>query len=121
MTILLVDDDPEIRLIAGYLLRQAGHEVIEAANGAAAVQGGAGTQPDVVLMDLFLGEEDGVVVAEAVRTRCARPPALIFLTGAVREDQLAYLEGAQPSGIIRKPFDPETFAESVRAALEGGR
>jgi DNA-binding response OmpR family regulator len=119
MKILLVDDDPEIRFIAGFLLREAGHDVAEAASAEAAADAMESVVPDVVLMDVLLGEDDGVAVAERLLAFAAPAPALIFLTGVVREEQISRLRAIHPAGIIQKPFDPATFSAQVAACLEG--
>jgi CheY-like chemotaxis protein len=121
MRVLLVDDDPEIRLIAGFLLRQAGHDVVEADGTAAALAAAASGRPDVVLMDVMLGDEDGVELADRVRGLTPHPPPVVFLSGVAREEQLQRLRAAGPAGIIRKPFDPASFAGDVAALLEAAR
>jgi CheY-like chemotaxis protein len=119
MNVLLVDDDPELRFIAAFLLRQAGHDVVEAGDDAEAAAACASSVPDVILMDVLLGAADGVAVAAALRSGCEQPPPVIFLTGVARDDQLARLHAAAPAGIIRKPFQPDTFAATVQRLLDG--
>jgi CheY-like chemotaxis protein len=121
MTILLVDDDPELRLIATFLLAQAGHSVVEAPDRGSALAACAHAEPDVVVMDVLLGEDDGIEVARAVLAACARPPRLVFLTGATREEQLARMRALAPAGILHKPFDPAAFPAQLAGMLERGR
>jgi DNA-binding response OmpR family regulator len=119
MNVLLVDDDDGIRLIAGFVLRQAGHVVDEAADGASALVACATRPPDLLLMDVQLGEEDGVVVARELLHACQSAPRLVFLTGTSRAEQLERLRAEAPAGIVQKPFDPATLAATVAACLEG--
>ncbi|HEX4935984.1 MAG TPA: response regulator, partial [Gemmatimonadaceae bacterium] len=59
-TILIVDDEPNIRRMVGALLASEGYEVREAASGAEAVALAAEAEPDVALVDLMMpGEVDG--------------------------------------------------------------
>ncbi|MBR9990174.1 MAG: response regulator [Gemmatimonadetes bacterium] len=110
LRVLLVDDDPEIRLIVTHLLRGAGYVVDEAEDGRIAAAALAACRPDVILMDVMLGEEDGVDTAAALfRSITAAPPRLIFLTGAVRAEQFERMNAAAAAGIIHKPFDPDSF------------
>jgi two-component system OmpR family response regulator len=118
MKLLIVDDDPEIRLIATFLLQREGHDVAEAASGAEAEAALAAEHPDVVLMDVMLGEEDGVDTAAALlRTSAHALPRLIFLTGATQPAQLERMRAAGAAGIIHKPFDPATFVVQIERAL----
>lgn len=117
MTILIVDDDADIRLIASVLLAGAGHTVIEARNGQEAIQAYSREQPDLVLMDLILDDEDGVDVAEQLRV--IGPAPVAFLTGAARPEQLQRIQAAAPAGILPKPFDPAGFVAAVTACLPG--
>ena len=119
MTILLVDDDPEIRLIAGILLRSAGHEVVDADSAASAAARLHEQHTDLVLMDVMLGEEDGVTVAAGLLRGLAEPPTLVFLTGATRAEQIARMTAAGAAGIVHKPFDPETFVRMVEQYASG--
>lgn len=107
--VLIVDDDPQIRLIASHLLRAAGHDVAEAGDGGAAADALDRHCPDILLMDLLLGAEDGVETAAALLRGSAARPRLIFLTGATRPEQRARMEAAGAAGILEKPFDPSTF------------
>jgi CheY-like chemotaxis protein len=108
--VLLVDDDPEIRLIVTHLLRSAGYVVDEAEDSRSAAAALSAAVPDVVLMDVMLGSENGVETAAALFRSIAGPtPRLIFLTGAVRAEQFERMNAAGAAGIIHKPFDPESF------------
>ena len=59
MRVLLIDDDPEIRFLAGYVLEQAGHDVITAESGTDGLRFAAASTFDVVLLDHRLGDMDG--------------------------------------------------------------
>lgn len=108
--VLLVDDDPEIRLMVTHLLRGAGYAVAEAGDGRSAADAITAAIPDIVLMDVMLAGEDGVDTAAALFRSMAAPlPRLIFLTGAVRAEQFERMNSAGAAGIIHKPFDPDSF------------
>lgn len=116
MNLLLVDDDPEIRLVAALVLRGAGHVVTEAASAAEAEAKLAGGVFDAVLLDVMLGEDDGVNLA--VRLLAGDDsPRLVFLTGATRADQQARMALAAPAGILHKPFDPGALAGELHRIL----
>lgn len=110
LRVLLVDDDPEIRLMVTHLLRAAGYVVDETTDARGAAAATAAAPPDIVLMDVMLADEDGVDAAAALFRSMAAPlPRLIFLTGAVRAEQFERMNAAGAAGIIHKPFDPDSF------------
>lgn len=110
LRVLLVDDDPEIRLIVTHLLRSAGYVVDEADDSRSAAAALSAAVPDVMLMDVMLGAEDGVAAAAALfRSIPSPPPRLIFLTGTLRAEQFERMNAAGAAGIIHKPFDPDSF------------
>lgn len=110
LRVLLVDDDPEIRLIVTHLLNGAGYDVDEAPDARAASAAASAAKPDIVLMDVMLGSEDGVDAAAALLRAMTPPlPRVIFLTGAVRAEQFERMNAAGAAGIIHKPFDPDSF------------
>lgn len=121
MNILIVDDDDEIRFVAAFMLRDAGHDVREAGDGAGALAAVHETVPDVVLMDLMLGNEDGIIVADQLRGHAGASLRVVFLTGASRPDQVARLEAAGGAGVLQKPFDPAALPQQLNDILEGGR
>lgn len=118
MRILLVDDDPEIRLITAHVLRAAGHEVEDAADADAAVAMYTRHPWDAVLLDLYLGDEDGVDVARRLAALDGPAAPVIFLTATPRADQTARMEAAGARGIIRKPFDPITLDAEISRILQ---
>jgi two-component system, cell cycle response regulator DivK len=113
-TILLVEDIMANRALAVKLLKAAGHEVIEASDGAAAIGEARAKRPDLVLMDLSLPGMDGWEALRQLRadgrTRDLRIVALTaHAMAGVRDEALA----AGFDGYLSKPIDALTFAETV--------
>lgn len=114
-TVLVVDDEPEIvRLVRDYL-ENAGFAVLEAHDGAQALQVARRQAPDLVVLDLSLPEMDGLDVARTLRQSATVP--IIMLTARADEvDRVAGLElGADD--YIAKPFSPRELVARVRAVL----
>jgi two-component system cell cycle response regulator DivK len=113
-TILLVEDTMANRALAVKLLRAAGHQVIEAADGAAGVVEALANRPDVVLMDLSLPGMDGWEALRRLRadgrTRDLRVVALTAHAMSGTPDKA--LE-AGFDGYLSKPIDALTFADAV--------
>ena len=68
VTILLVDDDRNTREIYGFMLKRLGHDVIEAADGSAAIQAAITFSPDAILMDIVMPHTNGLDTAAALRS-----------------------------------------------------
>ena len=85
-TILVVDDDDDIRRLLRRFLEQAGHEVIEAASADAALEIlAADPQPDAVVSDVLMPGKTGLAFYDdLVRLAPDLSRRVVFLTGAVR-------------------------------------
>jgi CheY-like chemotaxis protein len=118
--VLVVDDDPAIRLICTTWLSLDGYEVLEAANGQDALELAFTAEPDVVLLDLSMPVLDGFGLAAALRAdeRTSELP-FVVITGesSPRVTHRAYEMGA--AGFFTKPFDPGALAEFVRSVVDG--
>ncbi len=114
MTILLIDDDPEIRHLVGFVLEAAGHTVQLAASGAEGLQRVDEQCPDAILLDVRLPDGDGTALIGRLRAApgVADVP-IIFITGRSGPDDLVTLEAAGCDGVITKPFDPAVLADTV--------
>lgn len=118
MKILYVDDEADIRTIVGMALRlDPGLDVKMAGSGAAALQllDHGDWTPDLALIDMMMPGMSGAELLAALRARAglAALPALFVTASARRDDIRAYLDlGA--NGVITKPFDPMTLAQTVR-------
>ena len=112
--ILVVDDEPSIRVLIRAALEDAGHEVIEAADGpdglALARSGGA----DVILLDVVLPNLSGTEVCRLLRADPSWAPAPILLLTGV-EPTTPQLDVA---GRIYKPFRPQELLAQVDKALQ---
>jgi len=119
MTVLLVEDDPDIRMIARMALRQAGgFTIIAAASGAEALALLAGVRPDVILLDVMMPEMDGTEVLQAVRAMSSLDSVpVIFLTAKAMPGELARLRALGARAILTKPFDPAALPGLVLNAL----
>ena len=119
-TILLVEDDPDIRELVAYKLTRGGFEVIEAADGLAALQAARSRRPDAVVLDMGLPRLSGIEVCRELRAAPATVAVpIIMLTGAVRLQELEQAYAAGASDYLVKPFSPRELQRRVEAALVG--
>ncbi len=117
-SVLIVDDEPNIRRMIGALLTAEGYEVRDAADGRAAVVAADEAMPDVVLLDLMMpAAADGLATLRALRERDASLPVIMMsgragLTDAVRATKMGALN------FLEKPLAPESLVLALGAALE---
>jgi two-component system phosphate regulon response regulator PhoB len=119
-TILLVEDDPDIRELVAYKLTRAGLQVIEAADGLAALHAARERPPDAVVLDIRLPRLSGIEVCRELRAAPATAAVpIIMLTGAVRLQELEHAYAAGATDYLVKPFSPRELQRRVEAALVG--
>ncbi len=121
VTVIVVDDHPVVRTgLKALLATTEGLEVVgEASSGEAGVKVAAATDPDVVLMDLQLGEGmDGVAATRALLESKPGRRVLIVTTYDTDADILRAIE-AGACGYLLKDADPAQLADAVRAAARG--
>jgi DNA-binding NtrC family response regulator len=117
-SVLIVDDEPNIRRMVGALLAAEGYEVRDAADAASGVTAAAEHDPDVVLLDLMMpGEMDGLAALERLRERLPDTPVVMMsgragLADAVRATKL----GAY--NFLEKPLSPEGVLLALAGAME---
>ncbi|HET9766583.1 MAG TPA: response regulator transcription factor [Thermoanaerobaculia bacterium] len=116
MKLLVVDDDPELRPLVGFALRQASYLVVEAASGEEALTLLERELPDLMILDVNMPGIDGFEVLRRARTNGRRLPILMLTVRGEEEDLVRGLDlGADD--YLTKPFSPRTLLARVRALL----
>ena len=95
--ILIVDDDPGIRLILRDALEPAGHAVLEASDGFECLQMVAANRPDLVFLDVFMPKMDGIETVMALRSRWSD----LGIVGMSCGESMTYLDVLQSLGADR--------------------
>ena len=114
-TILVIDDQADVRDLISFTLKDAGYRVVEAATGPAGIEAYHANQPDLILLDIGLGSMDGLEVCRQLRTVTSTP--IIFLTS--RSDEVDELVGFAAGGddYITKPFSPKVVLARVSSLM----
>lgn len=117
--ILIADDRASSRELLRVILERVGYDVLEAADGEAALDLIRTGAPDLVLLDLQMPKLDGLAVLQAIRgeARFARLPVVALTASAMRGDRERILE-AGFTGYVAKPAGPELLRETVATLLE---
>ncbi len=117
--ILVADDEPNLRRVLSAMLRRDGHEVIQATDGAEALEliTPGGTELDVVITDLRMPQVDGMeVLRHAARTSPQVPVIMITAYGSVGQAVEAIKAGA--FDYIEKPFEQDQIRVIVDKAVK---
>lgn len=117
--VLIVDDEPDVRLVARVILEAVGYEVDEAASGEDALDALDGLAlPDVLLLDVRMPGIDGWEVLRRVRggpERLRLLPVVIFTADIALAEQ-APMPLQERDFFLGKPFDPDDLISLVGAA-----
>ena len=117
LNILVVEDNPTNRLVAGKILEGLGATVATAADGALGVEAATAVRYDLVLMDIQMPHMDGVEATRRIRgleESTASTPIIGLTANAMAHQRAAYLEAGM-DGVASKPISPaELVAEIVR-------
>jgi two-component system, OmpR family, response regulator len=118
-TILLVDDDPDIRRMAALSLeRIGGFHVSIAASGEEAIELATRAPPDLILLDVSMPGTDGPATLAALRSRLATAHVpVVFFTATSSEGEIARLEALGAIGVVSKPFDLMHLPGCIRGIL----
>jgi CheY-like chemotaxis protein len=114
LSLLLVEDDPDVREITADLLQELGASVVLAANGVEALER-VDSHFDAVLLDFAMPQMNGAELAGHIRRLYAGLP-LLLVTG--HSDDLLVPDSVS---VLRKPFQTAELARAIRRAIAAGR
>ncbi len=118
-SILLVDDEPDIRTIAEMSLSAVGGwKTILASSGKEALVLASTHKPDVILLDVMMPEMDGVATFRELSSRAeTKEIPVIFMTAKVQSHERERYVGFGAAGVIAKPFDPMRLPQEIEGIL----
>jgi two-component system phosphate regulon response regulator PhoB len=117
-TILVVEDEPAIRELIAYNLRQAGHQPLCAESAEQALRLVSNALPDLVLLDWMLPGASGIEVARRLRgdKRTSTIPIIMLTARSEEQDKLLGLDTGADD-YITKPFSPRELNARIKAVL----
>ena len=120
-TILVVEDNPQGREYLTYLLRTAGYEVEEAANGREALNKLQAFTPDLILSDVLMPEMDGLELLHRLRSgtsfALASIPVIFYTASQKALERHSHIIGKEQPQQILKPADPQVILAAINKAL----
>lgn len=117
--ILVVDDDPDVRLLVGARLRSSGYEVVMAEDGEAAIKIFRREKPAMLLLDLGLPGLDGYQVCRTLKSDpSTREIPIIVLSAQSQQTDKDRAAELGVEGYVAKPFVPGALLSEIRTLLE---
>ena len=114
-TILVVDDEPQIRRVMRATLSAQGYTILEAANGDAALEQFRRERPDLILLDMNMPGMDGLETCRQIRAT-SNVPIIVLTVRSSEKDKVHSLD-AGADDYVTKPFGIEELLARIRAAL----
>jgi DNA-binding response OmpR family regulator len=117
-TILIADDNDDLRVMFSQFLAANGYRAVEAAGGHEAVEAAARERPDLIIMDLGMPDMDGISAVAEIRRRDPSAGTPVLIISAY--DRLEYRTeaiNAGCAGFLTKPLVPSELLKTIRLLL----
>lgn len=117
-SVLVIEDEADLREVLTYNLRREGYQVAASANGAEGLQRVKDEGPDIVILDLMLPDLDGLEICQRIRRdpKRGRTP-IIMVTAKGDESDVVLGLGVGADDYMTKPFSPKELIARVKAVL----
>ncbi len=125
--VLVVDDDPDVRLFSVTVLEENGYTPLEAANGEEGLKMIKEEKPDLVILDILMPRQSGIRLYRELKTdKALKKIEVIILSGIAKKtflrSQKALTEFGgeevpEPKVYLEKPVEPEVLAEEIKKIL----
>ena len=125
--VLVVDDDPDVRLFSVTVLEENGYTPLEAANGEEGLTMIKDEKPDLVILDILMPRQSGIRLYRELKTdKSLKNVKVIILSGIAKKtflrSQKALTEFGgeevpEPEIYLEKPVEPEVLADNIKKIL----
>jgi len=117
--ILIAEDERDIRELITFTLTFAGHEIVQANNGAEAVEIAQQAMPDLIMMDVRMPRMTGYEACRAIKQiESIKHIPVVFLSAKGQDDEVSDGLDAGAIEYIMKPFSPTELAEKIAILLK---
>ena len=120
-SVLIVDDEDQLRTLMCETLKEAGYLVAEARDGAEALRQYRMVPADLVIMDILMPNQDGLETTVTLRREFPNVKIIAITGGSDMIGILNFLDVAKMLGahrVLQKPFDMKALLDTVQAELE---
>lgn len=114
-TVLIVDDEEDIRELVGIYLKNEGYNICKAVNGQEALQCLSDMQIDLAILDVMMADMDGIALCMEIRKKSNIP--IIMLSAKDQDMDKVIGLGAGADDYLAKPFNPVELVARVKAQL----
>lgn len=115
MKILIIDDDPGIRMLLSKFLQKEGYEIILGEDGLEGVELAKKHQPDLILLDVVMPRMDGLTAARLIKFyKPLSNVPIVFLTAKDAEKEIELAQEVRAEVYITKPFDVRQVIQIVK-------
>jgi DNA-binding response OmpR family regulator len=118
-TIIVVDDDEDIREVIHLYLKKEGYNVLLASNGMEAVETALSTDSDLIILDIMLPDLDGIEVCQEIRKKLSTPIIFLSCKSTPIDKTIGLIAGGDD--YMSKPFDGNELLARVKAHLRRNR
>lgn len=125
--ILVVDDDPDVRLFNTTVVEESGHTPIEAANGEEALQMIRSEAPDLVILDVLMPRQSGIRLYRQLKTDASMKHIKVMVLSGINkksflksQQALAEFGGGdvpEPEFYLEKPVEADVLAAAIKKAI----
>ena len=125
--VLVVDDDPDVRLFSVTVLEENGYTPLEAANGEEGLKMIKQEKPELVILDVLMPRQSGIRLYRELKTdKSLKNIPIIILSGIARKTflrsqkaltEFGGKEVPEPKVYLEKPVEPEVLAEEIKKIL----
>jgi two-component system, OmpR family, phosphate regulon response regulator PhoB len=126
--VLVVDDDPDVRLFSIAVLEENGYTPIEATNGEEGMQIIRKEQPDLLILDVLMPRESGIRLYRQMKSdaKLSKIPVIIlsgitqksFLRSQKALTEFGGAEVPEPDAYLEKPVEPDELAATIKSVLK---
>lgn len=115
MSVIVADDDADLRALVSFTLTRNGFQVIAVADGTSALAAFEREQPELIVLDINMPDRNGYEVCRMIRSRSRTP--ILMLSARDQEDDLVTALDSGADDYLTKPFSPRTLIARTRALL----
>ncbi|MDJ0815037.1 MAG: response regulator [Desulfobacterales bacterium] len=125
--VLVVDDDPDVRLFSVTVLEENGYEPLEAANGEEGLKVIKKEKPELIILDVLMPRQSGIRLYRELKTdKSYKDIPIIILSGIAKKTflrsqkaltEFGGKEVPEPKVYLEKPVEPEVLAEEIKKIL----
>ena len=118
-TVLIVDDDPDVRLFVAGLMKSSGYRTLSAKNREHGLEKARSEQPDCIILNCMMGDEEGIFLYKTLKTQDSLKQIPVVMVSSVSREiigqhwLLRHGSVAAPEAFVQSPPEAGTIVELV--------